>query len=213
MEPPHFNKAQNRHEKESEPDEEELDDFSHHGGEKPSQRDVDGNGPCRDPDGQIHVPADEKMKGQGHEIQIDPGHEHGHDGERESVQEPVFFIEAQFEVAGYGVDPAAVIKGHHVQGQEEHGRYGTDPVEVGNEHPVLYGSAGPSENFQGAEVGRDKGDPSNPGRVAPAGQEEVLLLVTEPLEVKADPQDEGKVQNHNGPVHGSQVDCCHGNSP
>ena len=105
---------------------------------------------------------------------LTPSGEHARRSERQPVEQVSALAEASSQVLGHAVHAAAVVERHHDQGQEQHGRHGTDPVEVHGRDAVLRAVGRIAQYLDGTEVGRDERQPGDPARQRAATEEEVL---------------------------------------
>ena len=103
--------------------------------------------------------------------------------------------EAQLQIARDGMRLADVVEGHHHQREEEHRGDGADPVPVRGEDSVLVGIARPAHQFERPEVGRQKREARDPGGHLAPGHEEVFTGVGLLLQVEANAQHQGEVED------------------
>ena len=95
----------------------------------------------------------------------------------------------------------AVIKGHHHNAQEDHGRNGADPEVVHGLEAILHAISGHTDDFYRAQVGRDESQTGHPRGQPPAGEEEVDGARHSGLGGPADAQHEEEVDGYQEVVH------------
>jgi hypothetical protein len=205
----YFNNSEDRDEEQSEPDKEELDNFSEDSGHKTAEANIAGDSNSGGPQTNIPVPAKEGMQDKGHGIKVYAGDEESHNSEGDTVEHPGFFIEAEFKITGDRFYFTTIIEGHHINTEEEHSGDSANPVEMGDKHSIFKGIADHTKEFKGAEVSRKEGEAGDPGRVFPTGKEEVLFVFHKLPKVPTNAKDESKVNQNYKPVNDREPDSLH----
>ncbi len=114
--------------------------------------------------GQPDRPADQRLDHQRQRVEVDAGRQHGRRRKAERVEEVRGLVEPAAQELRHAADLGAVVERHHHQAEEDHGRDGADPVEVHRRDAVLRAVGGHAEDLDRPEVGRDEGQPGDPGR-------------------------------------------------
>ena len=97
-------------------------------------------------------------------------------------------VETELEVFGHAAGLAAVIEGHHEDGQEDHRGDGADPVEVAGGDAVL-GAAGPhADQLQRARFAEMKASPVIHAGIARPDMKKSELLFIERFSAKPMPR-------------------------
>ncbi len=139
-----FDQSHNRDHECAGPDEDELQDFVENRGAQAAERHIDCHGERGNPDAEINVPSKDDFHDQGHGVHVDAAHQHGHERETNRGKRAAGLAETQFQIAGDRVSLGNVVERHHHQAEEQHGRYGADPVPVRSQYAVLIGRGGPA---------------------------------------------------------------------
>ena len=200
-----FDEAKDGHEQCAAPDEHELKHFIEDGRAQASERYVGRDGERRDDDGEGKIPAEHDFHDLGHGEHVDAAHEHGHEGKGYGGDRAGALAEAELQVSRHRVGLADIVERHHDHAQQQHGGDSADPVPVGSEDAILVGRAGPAHQFQRTEIGGNKAESGDPGCHFAPGHEELFTGVGLGLEVKADPDDHGKVDGNDGDVERAQM--------
>ena len=147
------------------------------------------------------IPAEHQAQQQAERVHRNAGGEDRHAGKAQGVERARLFVEAKFEVLGDGAGAAAVVEGHHEDADEDHGRDGAHPVEVGGHDAVLGAAAGHADQFLRAEIGRQEGEAGDPDGDGVAGGEEVLAGGDLPAESPSDAEDEPEIDCEDGVIN------------
>ncbi len=141
----------------------------------------------------------------GHGIHGDAGGEYRHHGKGTGIQRTGLFIEAKAEKLRHGTGLRAVVERHHEDADEDHGRNGTNPVEMAGCQAV-FGSGGThADDFLRAKIGTHEGQATDPGRKCAACLKEILAGLHVALEGNANAQYKDEVQQHDQPVNGGEL--------
>ena len=192
--------AENRDQRGSCPDKNELQDLVDDGRPQPAKHDVDGNRDCADPDGEADIPSEHNLHDQSHGVHINARHEDGHEGKTDRADSARTLTVAKLQIARDGVSFRDVVEGHHDDAKKEHGGNGADPVPVGCEHTVLVGGAGPSHQFERAKICRDEAESGDPGSHLATGKEKIFAGFGGAFDVEADEEDDHEIKDEDQDV-------------
>ncbi len=160
---------------------------------QPAERDVGQHEQRRDGDRQPDRPADQRVDDQRQRVQVHAGDQHRGQRERQGVEQVGGRVEPPEQELRHAAHPRPVVERHHHDAEEHHGRDRADPVEMHGRQAVLGAVRGHAQDLDRAEVGGDEGEPGDPGRQRPAGQQEVLAGGDGPAGDHPDGDDQGEV--------------------
>ena len=154
----------------------------------------------------MNVPPEHHLHHQRHGIHIDARHEDGREGEGDAGQRAGAFTVTQLQIAGNRVGFGETVEGHHYQPEEDHGREGSDPIEVRGENAVLISGCGPTDQFNGAQVGGEKTEARDPSGHLAGSHEEIVRGVCVAPEIDADTQHHHEINADDEQVGGGKGD-------
>ena len=189
---------------ESDDNQKELKELVVNGGREPSPENKDQHHPA----GQQHAggerPAQHAAENHGKSKHVDSRHQHGDDGEAESIEDVGAMVIAHAQILRNAAHAVRVVVADHEQAQENHGRDGADPVPVIRPHAILCAVGGMAHHLQRPQVRRHEGDAGDPVREGAVRQEEIrgsFHLVLEPV---ANPQYDDEVGDDDGEIEPTQ---------
>ena len=201
-----MDQSQNDQRRKSDHDQEELQNLIVDGRGEPSQIDINQYDHGRNQQAEIKIPAQQGFHQQCQGIHGDPGSKYGHDRKRKRIESPGFFIEPEFQVFGHRPCLGTIIKRHHEDGQEYHGRDGPNPVKMYRRHTVFRPRGRHTDHFQCPQVGGDKGEPGDPGRNGTPGLQEICRGFHIALEGPSYPQYKSEIDQHDRVVDPAQCE-------
>src|SRR5438034_3822145 len=89
----------------------------------------------------------------------------------------VFSSKRNFKNSGNRPGFRAIIKPHHKNGKENHGRDGTDPIKVSSQHSIFRTRTRHAHYFQCAQIGGNKSQTGYPCRKRTACREKLLRIL------------------------------------
>ena len=98
-----------------------------------------------------------------------------------------------------------VIKRHHHQAEKKHGRNGADPIPVRGQDAVLIGGGRPTHQFERTQIRGKEAKAGDPCRHFAAGEEEILAGVRAALQIKANRQNEDKIEDDDYEVNEGEM--------
>ena len=94
-----------------------------------------------------------------------------------------------------------VVEGHHHKGEEQHRRDCSDPIPVSRQNAVLICRAGPTHQFQRAEIGGKETEPRDPGSHFSSGHEKIFARIRPLLQVEADSKHQSEIENNDDQIN------------
>ena len=187
-------------------DHEELQHLVVDGGAEPAEGDVGQHDRRGDDQREPQRPAEQRVDDRAEQVEVDAGDEQLGHGERDRVDQVRAGAEPAAHELRHRADLRAVVEGHHHDAEEEHRRDRADPEVVHGRDADLRAVRRHAHDLDGAEVGRDEGQPGHPGRQRPAGQEEVDRVRDLAAGQQPDAEDDREVEEDDQVVDRSGVD-------